>query len=1396
MKAKITVLTLVLQLFYVGLQAQPPLVYPVENTGSGFSSPPLLPLSQLPVIQPLTDPFLWADGSGRTTNFADWEQRRNEIRAKIEHYEIGRKPARPSDITATWIPGATPTSGTLRVVVTVNGQSLTLNSAVSLPTGSGPFPALIGMNTANGSLPADIFTSRNIARITFSHNNVTTYGNPQLTDPYYRLYPDQNLDNAGQYSAWAWGVSRIIDGLEMVQSSLPINLQCIAVTGCSYAGKMALYSGAFDERIALTIAQESGGGGAPSWRVSHNIEPAGSVEKIDNTDYRWFREDMRQFSGDNVYKLPHDHHELMAMIAPRALLVTGNTDFTWLSNRSAYVTARAAHEVYKTFGIGDRFGFYIDGGHGHCAIPTTQRPAIEAFVDKFLLGNASVNTNITVHPFGGLDYQRWIQWWGTRTPVLAPLPPDPLGKRIWLEAECATVGSSWDAVNDAEASGGKALVVKPGLSSTTAAPTDNQAHVVVPFMIDSAGTYNFQARLNVPAGEEYSYWMKIDDGAFTNIASQLATNPGFENGLTGWSILNSNGASITALNNPAEAYSGNFSMRVVNPTAWPGNQWRVQVTSTAFPTTAGKQYVISYWVRAASPGGSIRLSTGPSSAQYQGDQAIGTAWQKVTWTITASLSSTTVLFDMGQVANTYYIDEVSIKEVSTGSGWQWVKLREAALSVGSHTLTIGYNAGGGTKLDKLLITTSGATITGFGDAPYNCGGPIYFSKATGDLHDLQTWGLNADGSGDSPADFNDSTFQLNNRSSGLYQMTGDWTVGGRISLPTGGQLLIGNNTLSLADVGAAGTITGSTTSNLTVIGASGGNVSLNFTGGSNMLNNLTLNRTGSLSLGNAVNVHGVLTLTSGALTTNGNLTLKSTAANTARVAPVVSGTITGAVTVERYVPARRAWRILAAPVGGSQTINGAWQEGSILGTATPPNPAFGYGTFITGGATHGSTANGFDQGVPGTATSIKYYNSVVNNWVEQPNTNATAVGSNAFMVFVRGDRGLPQTYNTVAPTPTTLRATGPLKTGDQIFGVNGSGFTAVPNPFASPINFATITRSNVQNNFYVWDPKMGTNGAYVLISYNGSSYDVVPASVSPESQYIQSGQGFLVRPATQGVPGYLVIKESDKSATPAMDVFRTTGSANAAAPVMADPSAGQSIRIRLQVAGDNGLLTPVDEVFASYKNNHSDKLDAFDAVKTANLQENLGLVSGGETLMAERRSVLKEGDALQLKLWNAEQKTYVLEVNPTGLFGSGLSAVLEDKYLQTSTPVSLTEKTPVRFAVSADAASARTDRFQLRIVKNGAEALFTKNAVTAYPNPVSGNQLSLWFDNKAAGQYEVTLVNSAGQVVLRRNLQHPGGSAKQNLPLAKPLAAGTYQLKIAGKGESATISIVSNAAPF
>jgi hypothetical protein len=378
-----------------------PLVYNVEHTGARFPKPVLPAVEELSIVRPLPDPFLWSDGSGRSTEFRDWSRRRAEIKAEIEHYEIGKKPARPEDIAASYA------DGMLTVTVTANGESLMLTSRISLPEGDGPFPAVVGMGRSTGSLPPDIFVKRDIARVPFNFGQVMAHTQTRGSEPLNRLYPD--LAYIGAYSAWSWGVSRLIDGLELVQDDLPIDLKHLAVTGCSFAGKMALFAGAFDERIALTIAQESGGGGAAAWRVSETL---GNVETLGRTSNRWFVEGMFRFANQ-VPKLPYDHHELMAMVAPRALLVLGNPAYEWLADESGYVSCRAAHEVWKTFGIADRFGFSIVGGHGHCQLPNSQRAEVEAFVDKFLLGDAQADTSVTKHPFAEVKYKHWYDGWLT-----------------------------------------------------------------------------------------------------------------------------------------------------------------------------------------------------------------------------------------------------------------------------------------------------------------------------------------------------------------------------------------------------------------------------------------------------------------------------------------------------------------------------------------------------------------------------------------------------------------------------------------------------------------------------------------------------------------------------------------------------------------------------------------------------------------------------------------------------------------------------------------------------------------------------------------------------------------------------------------------------------------------
>ncbi len=409
---------------FINSFSQIPLVYNIESTDTGYASPPLPTLANSPSIPLLPDPFKFANGTF-SNKISNWEHHRSDFKALFENYEIGNKPTvDTSQVKATY------SGGTLTVIVTVNGQTLTLTCAVSVPSGAtAPYPVCIGMDNPYGSLNSTDFTSRGIVGITFSESQVTSYNSPSNTDPFFKLYPTQNLDNTGQYAAWAWGVSRVIDGLYKVKSSLNIDLNHIVVTGCSYAGKLALYAGAFDERIALTIAQESGGGGATSWRYS-DLQSTGTVEGINQTNSAWFKNSLFDFGNPNVSKLPNDDHELMALCAPRALYCTGNADYVWLSNMSGYVCSMAAKHIYDSLGISDRFGFNIDAGHTHCAFPSDQESDITYFLNKFMNVNGDTVKSkiITTHiaAYDTIDYARWYSEWGPVALTGVSVNPDSI----------------------------------------------------------------------------------------------------------------------------------------------------------------------------------------------------------------------------------------------------------------------------------------------------------------------------------------------------------------------------------------------------------------------------------------------------------------------------------------------------------------------------------------------------------------------------------------------------------------------------------------------------------------------------------------------------------------------------------------------------------------------------------------------------------------------------------------------------------------------------------------------------------------------------------------------------------------------------------------------------------
>lgn len=147
-------------------------------------------------------------------------------------------------------------------------------------------------------------------------------------------------------------------------------------------------------------------------------------------------------------------------------------------------------------------------------------------------------------------------------------------------------------------------------------------------------------------------------------------NPGFEDGtgnvFTNWSTFN--GAASFSAATGADVRSGARALKATVTADNPGGEWRVQIASALFPTEVGKNYKVTYWVKAANPGtAAIRLSTQNSAGQnasYQGNQNVSTSYVMQEFTFAAKDAQTRILLDLGAKANTYFFDDITIADAS------------------------------------------------------------------------------------------------------------------------------------------------------------------------------------------------------------------------------------------------------------------------------------------------------------------------------------------------------------------------------------------------------------------------------------------------------------------------------------------------------------------------------------------------------------------------------------------------------------------------------------------------------------------------------------------------------------------------------------------------------------
>lgn len=444
----------------------------------------------------------------------------------------------------------------------------------------------------------------------------------------------------------------------------------------------------------------------------------------------------------------------------------------------------------------------------------------------------------------------------------------------------------------------------------------------------------------------------------------------------------------------------------------------------------------------------------------------------------------------------------------------------------------------------------------------------------------------------------------------------------------------------------------------------------------NPMNILTVNNVAGFTIKRAFSIYGELRPTAGNITVNEAVTLASSATQTAQVSELGAGVnitygVSGRFIVENFIKSngRAAWRFVSAPIqAGSQTIRDAWQEGETPGVYT----ATGYGTQIVGPTSAGT---GFDLNNP--FTSIKTYDFATNNWNTTPGTDVEISNLQGYMLFVRGDRGA----NVFGLTSnTTLRVSGKIKTGNVT--VNGPGvankFFTVANPYPSAIDFSTVSRTNVNDQFYVWDPKLGSSGGYQ--TFAGPTYIATPGggSYGGGNDMIESGQAFLVfgTNATASV----MMKEADK----------VSGSNN----VTRAEFTGRAFTTKLY-SNINHEPNLIDGTRSEFENGFSSAVDFQDAPKAANFNEGIAILVNSELIAVERRPDVIESDTIFYKLSGLVRQPYQLELTGINMSGQGLEGWLEDLYLQTRTPVNFEDVTTYDFEVNTEAGSYAPDRFRI-----------------------------------------------------------------------------------------------------
>ena len=517
--------------------------------------------------------------------------------------------------------------------------------------------------------------------------------------------------------------------------------------------------------------------------------------------------------------------------------------------------------------------------------------------------------------------------------------------------------------------------------------------------------------------------------------------------------------------------------------------------------------------------------------------------------------------------------------------------------------------------------------------------------------------------------------------------------------------------------------------------------------GSGTYDSLTINNLGGLTIdangGNTIKINKVLTLKAGILTTNGNLSLLTSSSGSATVATIDgainTGSITGNVTVQRYINNSAAWRMIGFPLSSSTTIS-ASALSTLYGSGYN---AYTYNETLDNGAYNGS--GGVNAG-----------------WTSFTSSATTTADKGILMI---------------GGTPTsTLSATGTLNTGTQtitLSSTSGKGWNLIANPFASNITWSTVqaASTNVDATVYRYDPN---TSAYA--SYNATT---TSQTGSGQNNIIENGAGFFVHVTTPGSAASLSVAETAKTSTaPASSLMGVQ-----------TPSNKSIIKLSLSKQGDQYA----DEVVLRWgggfaaTDNFDGNFDAYDLGRAVG--PDLSVIGTDKTVYsifhgAELKNSSDENRTVQLGMKNMAEGTYQIGIQLQSPIANGNKAYLYDSYTGTYTLID-DNTSNYSFITTSDTKSQSSTRFS--VVMNAKQIATVINDNSNLPvillnNPSTGNIFTLYSKNNY-NQLQWQVIDGGGRVMQTGQINSVMKGSTHQIN-AGNTATGNYFIKLNGDGNA------------